>query len=222
MNSEGDIPFYCNYLMSFEDDLTAIASFFLAFALGSSRCVDVTYKDTLSYYLDSTYVYGACKYYNNNNSNNILLFIIKWKKTEKKCFVSFLARPWYYQTCNEYGWYQSSASSDQPFGTKFPATLYTTLCYDIFGSKYTNEHIQNLVDETNEFFGGLNPGVENVYMTHGSLDPWSAMGHGVSEGATVIPRASHCADFGSIKNNDSAEMRASKERLAELVRQWLA
>ena len=96
------------------------------------------------------------------------------------------------------------------------------MCSDIFGTKYTNEHIHNLVDETNDIFGGLNPQVENVYMTHGALDPWSAMGHGVSEGASVIPRASHCADFGSISSRDSPEMRASKERLVELVRQWLA
>ncbi|XP_073838546.1 putative serine protease K12H4.7 [Musca autumnalis] len=188
--SEGEVPYYCDYIMSFDDDLTAISTFFL-WAMGfPAGCVDATYKSTLAYYLDSTYIYGA-------------------------------SRPWYYQTCNEYGWYQTSASANQPFGTKFPVTLYTTLCGDIFGSKYSNEHINELVDQTNEDFGGLNPEVENVYMTHGGLDPWSAMGHGVEEGASVIPRASHCADFGSISAADSPEMRASKERLLELVREWL-
>ncbi|XP_037807828.1 putative serine protease K12H4.7 [Lucilia sericata] len=189
---EGDVPRECNYLMSFEDDLTAISKFFLRnLASKKGGCIDTTYKSTLSYYMDSTYAAGA-------------------------------SRPWYYQTCNEYGWYQSSYSRKQPFGTKFPALLYTTMCYDIFGSKYTNEHINRLVDQTNEFFGGMNPEVKNVFMSHGALDPWSAMGHGVAEGASVIPRASHCADFGSISNSDSAEMRASKERLVELVREWLA
>ncbi|XP_075145718.1 putative serine protease K12H4.7 [Haematobia irritans] len=189
--SEGDVPYYCDYIMSFDDDLTAMATFWL-FAFGYPKgCVDVTYKSTLAYYLDSTYVEGA-------------------------------SRPWYFQTCNEYGWYQSSSSPNQPFGSKFPHTLYTTLCADIFGQKYSNEHIHNLVDETNESFGGMNPQVENVYMTHGGLDPWHPMGHGEEEGASVIPQASHCADFGSISNADSPEMRASKERLVELVRQWLA
>lgn len=96
------------------------------------------------------------------------------------------------------------------------------MCYDIFGSKYTNEHIHKLVAETNELFGGMNPEVKNVYMTHGALDPWNPMGHGVEHGASVIPGASHCADFGSISSYDSPEMRASKERLVELVREWLA
>ncbi|XP_065355032.1 putative serine protease K12H4.7 [Calliphora vicina] len=188
---EGEVPYYCNYLMDFEDDLTAISTFFVRYMAEETGCIDTTYKDTLAYYLDSTYKMGA-------------------------------SRPWYFQTCNEYGWYQSSASKKQPFGSKFPALLYTTLCADIFGSKYTNEHIHQLVDETNEFFGGMNPEVKNVYMTHGALDPWSAMGHGVSEGASVIPRASHCADFGSINSYESPEMTASKERLVELVREWLA
>ena len=53
--------------MSFKDDLTAIASFFLANVLGSDNCVDTTYKSTLGYYLDSTYTYGACKYYKTSN-----------------------------------------------------------------------------------------------------------------------------------------------------------
>lgn len=96
------------------------------------------------------------------------------------------------------------------------------MCEDIFGSKYTNETIHKLVAESNEFFGGMNPEVKNVYMTHGALDPWSPMGHGVEQGASVIPRAAHCADFGSISSSDSPEMRASKERLVELVREWLA
>lgn len=66
------------------------------------------------------------------------------------------------------------------------------------------------------------PEVENIYMTHGEYDPWRPMGWGASEGATIIPRASHCADMDSISFRDSPEMRASKERLAALVRQWLA
>ncbi|EDW96026.2 uncharacterized protein Dyak_GE25602 [Drosophila yakuba] len=70
------------------------------------------------------------------------------------------------------------------------------------------------------FFNYIN--LSNVYMTHGALDPWNPMGHGVEQGATLIANASHCADFGSIKSTDSEEMRASKEKLAGLVRQWLA
>lgn len=59
-------------------------------------------------------------------------------------------------------------------------------------------------------------------MTHGGLDPWSKVGAGAAQGATIIPQASHCSDVGSISATDSAELRASKERVVELVAEWLA
>ncbi|XP_022216374.1 putative serine protease K12H4.7 [Drosophila obscura] len=186
----GDIEYYCNYLLSFSDDATAIANF-AYWAWGMPSCIDATYSSTVEYYLWAVNNFDA-------------------------------GRPWYYQTCNEYGWYQTSGSRNQPFGTKFPTALYTTLCADVFSSQFSNEQINNNAAQTNVDFGGMSPDVENVYMTHGALDPWNPMGHGVAEGATLIAEASHCADFGSISANDSAEMRASKERLAVLVREWLA
>ncbi|XP_013105186.2 putative serine protease K12H4.7 [Stomoxys calcitrans] len=130
-------------------------------------------------------------------------------------------RQWFYQTCNEYGWYQSSGSKNQPFGSKFPAKLYTQLCYDEFGEKFTEEFIENQIKATNQFFGALEPKVENVYMTHGQLDPWRAMGVQEEGKATIIPLVAHCRDFGSINDKDTPELRASKEKLAELVREWL-
>ncbi|XP_030374874.1 putative serine protease F56F10.1 [Scaptodrosophila lebanonensis] len=187
---EGDIEFYCNYLLSFDDDASAIANF-AYYAWGSPNCLDPTYKETVEYYL-----WGI------NNLDE--------------------SRAWYYQTCNEYGWYQTSGSSNQPFGTKFPATLYTELCSDVFDHQFGNEKIVENTVQTNEDFGGMEPEVENIYVTHGALDPWHPMGLGTAEGATIISKASHCNDFTSISSQDSEEMRAAKERLSELVREWLA
>lgn len=44
-------------------------------------------------------------------------------------------RQWFYQTCTEYGWYQTSGSEIQPFGSSFPVDLYLQLCRDIFGEE---------------------------------------------------------------------------------------
>ncbi|XP_012156539.1 putative serine protease K12H4.7 [Ceratitis capitata] len=187
--SGDDVPLLCDYILSHDDNATAIANFLLNYV--GSGCVDLSYKDTLTYYMDSTYAAGA-------------------------------SRPWYYQTCNEYGWYQSSGSSQQPFGNKFPVTLDIVLCQDVFGDAYTNSTIHAKVAQTNEDFGAYSPNAPNVYQTHGGLDPWSAVGHKAEHGATILPLTSHCADFGSISSADSPEMRNSKEELAKLVRQWLA
>nr|XP_016940142.1 putative serine protease K12H4.7 [Drosophila suzukii] len=132
-----------------------------------------------------------------------------------------IMRQWTFQTCNEFGWYQTSGSSAQPFGTKFPLTYYTTMCVDLYGPQYGNEFINNQVDTTNQYFGGLTPGVENVYLSHGQLDPWRAMGIQDPDQATIIPEHAHCRDFESISSSDSAELKASKERIAELVREWV-
>lgn len=44
-------------------------------------------------------------------------------------------RQWIYQTCNEYGWYQTSTSNNQVFGKSFPLSLNIAHCGDIYGSQ---------------------------------------------------------------------------------------
>ncbi|XP_014096121.1 putative serine protease K12H4.7 [Bactrocera oleae] len=132
-----------------------------------------------------------------------------------------IMRQWVYQTCNEFGWYQTSRSTQQPFGTKFPVDLYLQMCEDIYGERFSIEYIVQQVAATNQLFGGLEPNVENVYFTHGQLDPWRAMGIQNATEATIVPLYAHCKDLRSISDSDSAEMRASKEKFAQLVREWI-
>lgn len=42
-------------------------------------------------------------------------------------------RQWIYQTCSEFGWYQTSGSDDQPFGSGFPVDLYVRMCNNAYG-----------------------------------------------------------------------------------------
>ncbi|XP_058979210.1 putative serine protease K12H4.7 isoform X1 [Musca domestica] len=137
-------------------------------------------------------------------------------------FSNNIMRQWIYQTCNEFGWYQTSTSTNQPFGSKYPLVFFTTMCADAYGQEFTNEFIQQQLDNTNAMFGGLNPEVENVYMSHGQVDPWRAMGIQDENQATIIPYHAHCKDLGSISDNDTPELRASKEKVAQLVREWLS
>lgn len=61
------------------------------------------------------------------------------------------------------------------------------MCADLYGSQYTNSFIEGQIAATNEYFGGLSPNVENVYFTHGHLDPWRAMGIQNETEATILP-----------------------------------
>lgn len=44
-------------------------------------------------------------------------------------------RQWFWQTCNEFGWYQTSSGQEHVFGTKFPVDWYIQLCRDLFGAE---------------------------------------------------------------------------------------
>lgn len=92
-------------------------------------------------------------------------------------------------------------------------------------SSFRSTIIEQNVRRTNTRFGGFNPAVRNVYFTHGDLDPWHPMGIledlNESSPVRVIPLSAHVSDFGKISPNDSDEMRASKEKIRELVHRWL-
>ncbi|EDV98619.1 thymus-specific serine protease [Drosophila grimshawi] len=187
-----DLAKHCSVLRSFSTDDATALSKFIQWRLDNPECVNTVYKATVKYYKWAMHNYDGS------------------------------GLSWFFQTCNEFGWYQSSGSKNQPFGSSFPATLYTDTCKDVFGSKYTAAKIEKHISEKNKVYGGVNPNVENVYMTHGGLDPWHPVGAGAAQGATIIPQASHCSDMGSISAKDSPAMIASKQRVAQLVREWLA
>ncbi|KAL7728435.1 hypothetical protein ACLKA6_005194 [Drosophila palustris] len=187
-----DLAKYCSVLRSFSDDDSVALSKFVQWRLGYPACVNTRYQGTVDYY--------------------------KWAMDN----YDGTGLAWTYQTCSKFGWFQSSGSSKQPFGSTFPATLYTDQCHDVFGEDFTGEDIEGYIDATNTEFGGIHQNINNLYMTHGGLDPWSKVGAGQAQGATIIPQASHCSDLGSISATDSAGLTASKERVAELIGQWLA
>lgn len=45
----------------------------------------------------------------------------------------YLGRQWTYQTCTEFGFYQTSSQSHHVFGNKFPVNFFIDMCADIFG-----------------------------------------------------------------------------------------
>ncbi|KAG7159003.1 serine protease-like 1, partial [Homarus americanus] len=85
-------------------------------------------------------------------------------------------RLWVYQTCTEYGYYQSSDSPNQPFGDKFPVEFFIKQCADIYGPKFDLSLLEAGVKRTNTIFGGRDLKVTRVVFLNGSIDPWHALG----------------------------------------------
>lgn len=134
-------------------------------------------------------------------------------------------RQWLFQTCNEYGFYQTSSGSEHGFGTMFPVDWYVQVCLDLFGEEFNLESIRRSAEGVNAVHNGLNLNVTNVFSTHGQIDPWRPLGVQVDineESPTVVLEGfSHCQDLFSIGSWDSEQMVETKLRITDSVRMWL-
>lgn len=101
---------------------------------------------------------------------------------------SISGRQWTYQTCTEFGFFQTSAYRPQVFGNYFPAKFFVQQCSDIFGPKFDHTFLINSTERTNTLYGAYDIDVTNVVFVHGSIDPWHALGitKTLNQGAPAI------------------------------------
>jgi len=104
-----------------------------------------------------------------------------------------LARAWFYQTCNEFGWYtttKSKSTSSEAFANQVPLSYFETLCQDVFGAEQTAQKLADGVEQTNSKFGGYgfnqSERYAQVIFTHGQLDPWGVLGRQTGQQAIVL------------------------------------
>jgi len=139
--------------------------------------------------------------------------------------VSFVWRPWLWQTCTEFGWYQTTNQAEQKYGSSLPLEFFEQWCSDAFGADITHEMLERSIAQTNVEYGGYSPAATNVVWVHGSVDPWHAMGvlDTLTEAAPAIyiTGTSHCADMYPDGPNDPQELLDAKKRIGELVAQWV-
>ncbi|XP_025829655.1 putative serine protease K12H4.7 [Agrilus planipennis] len=134
-------------------------------------------------------------------------------------------RQWYYQICTEFGWLQTSTSTNQPFGNTFPLELYYQLCKDLFGVEYDEEVLSVGVERTNAFNGADTPEISRLISVHGSVDPWHPVGllkdlHSTALGF-VVQGSSHCADLNSASDIDSEQIKQTKLTIRTTIAKWL-
>jgi len=129
-------------------------------------------------------------------------------------------RQWTYQTCTEFGYFQSTDSPHQPFGTEVPLSYYINMCYDVFGFSWLP-----LIDETNINYGGKHPQGSKILFINGGLDPWSSLSITTSLPdslfALVIPDTSHCADMLKARLTDPSDLADSQLIIALQIHRWL-
>ncbi|XP_054258619.1 putative serine protease K12H4.7 [Macrosteles quadrilineatus] len=135
------------------------------------------------------------------------------------------ARQWTYQTCTEFGYFQSSESKTALFGEDFPVDFFIQQCADIFGKSFTKDLLDRAVYRSNAMYGGLDLQATRVVYVHGSIDPWHALGITKTRipqsPAIYINGTAHCANMYPVADNDLPALTAARQQISALIGKWL-
>ncbi|KAI8430931.1 hypothetical protein MSG28_001047 [Choristoneura fumiferana] len=123
------------------------------------------------------------------------------------------SRQWTYQTCTEFGFYQTSSGEIDFFGNNFPLDFYIQQCQDIFGKKFNKDFVNAAAEWTNNYYGSLDIPVSRVVYVHGSVDPWHALG-------ITKTRTAHCANMYPPGDKDLPELREARVKIEEHLSSW--
>jgi pimeloyl-ACP methyl ester carboxylesterase len=137
-------------------------------------------------------------------------------------------RSWTYQTCNEFGYFQTTDSPNQPFHSWkwLGLDFYKNMCEAAFDGWKADPQVVF----TNEYYGGTHISGTNTLLPHGSIDPWHALGvvnvtiplPQQSEVKVYIEETAHCMDMYSPASSDPASLTWAREVIAGEVKRWLA
>uniref|UniRef100_A0A3B1JQL6 Serine protease 59, putative n=1 Tax=Astyanax mexicanus TaxID=7994 RepID=A0A3B1JQL6_ASTMX len=130
-------------------------------------------------------------------------------------------RQWVYQTCAEFGFYQSTDSQNQPFGG-FPLKYHLRQCNDIYN---LNSSVADAVQQTNEEYGGYDIRSTRIVFPNGSIDPWHALGviSNITDElpAVFIKGTAHCANMYPARAEDLPALTQARDEIFLLLQQWL-
>ena len=121
------------------------------------------------------------------NSQSLVVFGGECLDHEYSSFINLLTdinfngggvgwRPWIWQTCTEFGWYQTTNQADGVYGNRLDLDFFKSWCRMAFNDAWSDATFDQSMIDTNTEYGGFSPVVDNVVFVHGSIDPWHAMG----------------------------------------------
>ncbi|KAG8547762.1 hypothetical protein GDO81_027608 [Engystomops pustulosus] len=132
-------------------------------------------------------------------------------------------RQWYYQTCTEFGYYQTCEQSSCPFSPLNTLKTQLDLCKEIF--QIPPESVRQSVQFTNEFYGADHPKSSRIIFVNGDVDPWHALSvlknQSRSEIAIFINGTAHCANMGPSRTSDPPSLQKAREEIASKISEWL-
>lgn len=147
---------------------------------------------------------------------------------ERVCIRKFYYsdRQWFFQTCNEFGYFQTSDSPSQPFGTLIDIDLYTIACEKVFGISLSQT--ANSINHTNAFYGGddISKNVTNIIFPNGSIDPWHVLGITANISDTLVAvfinGTAHCANMYPSNRYDRPQLVQARQKIDAVLGSWLS
>jgi len=133
-------------------------------------------------------------------------------------------RQWYYQSCMEFGYFQTAPRVKPLRSSKIDLGFHIELCKRAFGPSMLGPD----VDQTNAYYGGNHTKSSKIYFPNGSVDPWHVLSvqSPLSCCPTIIPLiingTSHCADLYEATSADPASLVAARADIARKISDWLA
>ncbi|XP_035907963.1 putative serine protease F56F10.1 [Anopheles stephensi] len=135
-------------------------------------------------------------------------------------------RQWTYQTCNEFGFYQTSSNASSVFGDRFPVEFFIRQCVDTYGARFGAQSLTRGVYRTNTIYGGLDPATTNVLYVHGNIDPWHRLGltesNDIHMPTILIDGTAHCANMYEPLDSDPPQLKQARLEIDTFITNLLA
>ncbi|KAJ8042072.1 Thymus-specific serine protease [Holothuria leucospilota] len=156
------------------------------------------------------------------------LLIHQQKKCLNASYESFLEEvknyPWYYQTCTEFGYYETCKDGSQcPFSHMVNLDSDFAMCKDVYC--ILPEAVYTQVNFTNQYYGSDHPKNGRILFINGSIDPWHPLSVleslGGNETAIFIDDASHCEDMAGHVTDITPALRQALDDIESTVKSWL-
>ena len=134
-------------------------------------------------------------------------------------------RQWIYQTCTEFGYYQTTDSAQQPFGDLITLASQLKTCSAVYG--LSPNSVNSAVSATNKLYGGrdnIPKNATNIVFPNGSIDPWHALGVLKSDGSLVavfIDGTAHCANMYPAAPTDLPGLTQARATITATIQEWL-
>ncbi|XP_067008768.1 putative serine protease K12H4.7 isoform X2 [Anabrus simplex] len=134
-------------------------------------------------------------------------------------------RQWMYQTCTEFGFFQTSSLPPHLFGDNFPVDFFYQQCIDVFGKRFNSTFVQQATKNTNILYGGFNLQMNRILFVQGSVDPWHALGITQTlredSPAIYINGTAHCANMYPAAPSDPPQLVNARQQVESYITKWL-